>query len=170
MNLSALRVRMFTSLCEIKQVFGAPKFLRKPRGFLKRCKEQDASVGAAPSCLRVLLNHPMKRFIAGAIEKKAQRILPRRCKTCRALKLVDDEGSALVGTEFVGWLTRNCQFDANACLGPCVFRLTNKRGWGQKKVGGPVSERMNRASAAAPNLRIFAKLVFRVAMRELKHG
>ena len=25
-----------------------------------------------------------------------------------ALELVDDEGSALVGTEFVGWLARNC--------------------------------------------------------------
>ena len=64
MNLSALRVRMFTSLCEIKQVFGEPKFLTKPRGFLKRCKEQHASVGAAAPCLRVLLNHAMKRFIA----------------------------------------------------------------------------------------------------------
>ena len=26
-----------------------------------------------------------------------------------ALKLVDDESSALVGTEFVGWLAPNCQ-------------------------------------------------------------
>ena len=26
-----------------------------------------------------------------------------------ALKLVDDEGPALVGTEFVGWLGPNCQ-------------------------------------------------------------
>src|SRR5882757_3342364 len=37
-----------------------------------------------------------------------------------ALKLVDDEGSALVGTEFVGWLAPNCQreFSSLSCPTP----------------------------------------------------
>jgi hypothetical protein len=41
-----------------------------------------------------------------------------------ALKLVDDEGSALVGTEFVGWLAPNCQRE----LSIVVLRHNNSRG------------------------------------------
>jgi hypothetical protein len=35
-----------------------------------------------------------------------------------ALKLVDDEGSALVGTEFVGWLAPNCQRELSIVVLP----------------------------------------------------
>ncbi len=35
-----------------------------------------------------------------------------------ALKLVDDEGSALVGTEFVGWLVPNCQRELTIIVRP----------------------------------------------------
>src|SRR5262249_54232824 len=35
-----------------------------------------------------------------------------------ALKLVDDEGSALVGTEFVGWLAPNCQRELSVVVLP----------------------------------------------------
>ena len=33
-----------------------------------------------------------------------------------ALKLVDGEGSTLVGTEFVGWLARNCQRELSIAI------------------------------------------------------
>ena len=35
-----------------------------------------------------------------------------------ALKRVDDEGSALVGTEFVGWLAPNCQRELSIAVLP----------------------------------------------------
>jgi hypothetical protein len=35
-----------------------------------------------------------------------------------ALKLVDDEGSVLVGTEFVGWLVPNCQRELSIVVLP----------------------------------------------------
>jgi hypothetical protein len=35
-----------------------------------------------------------------------------------ALKLVDDEGSALVGTEFVGWLAPNCHRELSITVLP----------------------------------------------------
>jgi len=35
-----------------------------------------------------------------------------------ALKLVDDEGSALVGTQFVGWLAPNCQRELSIVVLP----------------------------------------------------
>jgi hypothetical protein len=35
-----------------------------------------------------------------------------------ALKLVDDEGSALVGMEFVGWLAPNCQHELSIVVLP----------------------------------------------------
>ena len=39
-----------------------------------------------------------------------------------ALELVDDEGSALVGTEFVGWLAPDCQREL------CIVVLTHNNG------------------------------------------
>src|SRR6266849_1667637 len=60
-----------------------------------------------------------------------------------ALRLVDDEGSALVGTEFVGWLAPNCQRE----LSIAVLPDNNSRGSVAERAGAVLTEGRIRAIA-----------------------
>src|SRR5215471_3458746 len=60
-----------------------------------------------------------------------------------ALKLVDDEGSALVGTEFVGWLAPNCQRE----LSIVVLPDNNSRDSLAERAGAVLTEGRIRAIA-----------------------
>jgi hypothetical protein len=60
-----------------------------------------------------------------------------------ALELVDDEGSALVGTEFVGWLAPNCQRQ----LFIVVLPDNNRRASPAERAGAVLTEGRIRAIA-----------------------
>ncbi len=60
-----------------------------------------------------------------------------------ALKLVDDEGSALVGTEFAGWLAPNCQRE----LSIVVLPDNNSRDSLAERAGAVLTEGRIRAIA-----------------------
>ena len=60
-----------------------------------------------------------------------------------ALKLVDDEGSALVGMEFVGWLAPNCQRE----LSIVVLPDNNSRDSLAERAGAVLTEGRIRAIA-----------------------
>ena len=61
-----------------------------------------------------------------------------------ALKLVDDERSALVGTEFVGWLAANCQSE----LSIVVLTDNSRRASVAERAGAVLTEGRIRAIAA----------------------
>ena len=60
-----------------------------------------------------------------------------------ALELVDDEGSALVGTEFVGWRAPNCQRQ----LFIVVLPDNNRRASPSERAGAVLTEGRLRAVA-----------------------
>ena len=60
-----------------------------------------------------------------------------------ALELVDDKGSALVGTEFVGWLAPNCQRE----LSIAVLPDDNSRASVAERAGAVLTEGRARAIA-----------------------
>jgi hypothetical protein len=67
-----------------------------------------------------------------------------------ALELVDDEGSALVGTEFVGWLAPNCQRQ----LFIVVLPDNNRRASPAERAGAVLTEGRIRAIADRAGTRV----------------
>ena len=62
-----------------------------------------------------------------------------------ALELVDDEGSALVGTEFIGWLAPNCQRELTILVLP---DNNNRHSLADERAGAVLTEGRNHAIAA----------------------
>jgi len=61
------------------------------------------------------------------------------------LKLVDDQGSALVGTEFASWLAPNCQRQLSIVVLPDNNETVQDLGVGNRQSGGPTGRSAGKA-------------------------